>query len=88
MNKSKQIGCFKYNSYITSFLACIFPILDYCSEIWGFKLQTKCETIRNRAIRFFLGVYKFAPNLSITGDMGWTPSFIRRRVNMCRLWNR
>ena len=29
INKSKQIGFFKYNSYSTSFLACISPILDY-----------------------------------------------------------
>ena len=40
INKSKQIGYFKYNSYSTSFLACISPILDYCSGIWGFKQQS------------------------------------------------
>jgi hypothetical protein len=35
----------------------------------------------------FLGVNKYAPIAAIEGDMGWTLSNTRRRLNMIRYWN-
>ena len=60
------------------------PVLDYASEIWGYKGYDKIDRIQNRAIRAYLGVHSLAPKLSIQGDMGWTESCIRRQVNMNR----
>ncbi len=36
------------------------------------------DTIQNRAIRFYLGVHKFASNIAINGDVGWISSSVRR----------
>ncbi len=35
----------------------------------------------------FLGVHKFAPNLSINADMGWISSEIRRHTEILIMWN-
>ena len=40
-----------------------------------------------RAVRFFLGVNKFAPILGIEGEMGWEPAEIRRKRQMLTFWN-
>ena len=64
------------------------PILDYCSGVWGFGSHEKTNTIQNRAIRFYMGVHKFAPNLAINADMGWFSSGTRCKVEMARFWNR
>ncbi len=35
----------------------------------------------------FLGVHKFAPNLSINADMDWIPHKICRHAEILRMWN-
>ena len=79
---------FGFQSFSKLFDSGVIPILDYCSGVWGFGRNDKINTIQNRAIRFFMGVHKFSPNLAINADMGWISSSTRRKVNMIRLWNR
>ena len=62
--------------------------MDYMAGIWGSNINMKGQMVQNRAIRYFLGVHKFAPVLAITGDMGWEPCEIRWRGSMVALWNR
>lgn len=63
-------------------------MLDYCSAVWGFKKFVKSEAVQNRAIRFFLGVHKFAPLSAINGDVGWDRCNTRWHFEMLRYWNR
>jgi len=77
-----------YNTYLKLYDMGITPILDYCSGVWGYNKLDKIDTIQNRAIRLYLGVHKFAPNLAIGGDTGWISCRTRRHINMLRLWNR
>ncbi len=77
-----------FKTYTKLFDTGVCPIMDYCGGIWGFADFDKLNTIQNRAIRFFLGVHKFAPNLAINADMGWYMSVTRRKVEMLRYWNR
>ncbi len=42
----------------------------------------------DNVLRLFLGVHKFAPNLSINAYMGWIPSKICRHTEILRKWNR
>ena len=88
IHKCKAINGLRYNTYTTLYERCITPILDYCSGVWGYKTLSKIDTVQHRAIRYYMGVHKFAPNLAITGDMGWIPSCIRRKLNILRLWNK
>ena len=87
-SKYKLNKGFGYDTYTKLYHSGIVPILDYCSSLWGFCNLDKIDTVQNRAIRLYLGVHKFAPNLSINADMGWIPSKIRRHIEMLRLWNR
>ena len=34
---------------------CIVPILDYASEIWGFRDRDCINSTQNKIIRYFLG---------------------------------
>ena len=38
--------------------------------------------MQKRAIRYFLGVHRFAPVLAIAGDMGWEPSEVRMKERL------
>ena len=54
-----------------------------------FFLQYKClEAIKNRAIRIYLGIHKFAPILALQGDMGWMSTENRQYLSMLRFGNR
>ncbi len=66
----------------------VCPILDYCSEVWGFKQFKQIEAIQYKDIRIFLGVHKCAPLPANDGDMGWSSCDTRRKVAMFRYCNR
>ena len=79
---------FGFKTFEKLYYACVFPVLDYGSSVWGYKPYTQIDNIQNRAMRYFLGVHRFTPNMAITGYMGWLPSVYRRWCSMIRLWNR
>lgn len=58
-----------YVTFSKLFEACVCPVMEYASGVWGYRSYTKLETIQNRAARIFLGVHKFAPLLALEGDM-------------------
>ena len=67
---------------------CVAPIMDYGAEVWGLRRANKCDQVQNRAIRYYIGVHRFAPILAIQGDMGWVTPINRRAICMLRFWNR
>ena len=88
IHKISGLKDFGFKSYEKLFNSCIVPIMDYCSSIWGYKHYQASDNVQHRAIRYFLGVHRFAPTAAISGDVGWLPAQSRRRLNMLRLWNR
>ena len=52
----KRMKFMGYNTYYTLFTACILPILNYCSAVWGLKKFDVLEQVQCRAIRAYLGV--------------------------------
>ena len=62
--------------------------MDYCSSVWGVKRHQSLDNVQHRAMRYFLGVHRFTPILTMVGDTGWLPSIYRRWRSMIRLWNR
>jgi len=87
-NKFYQAKGFGYSAYSKLYHSCVTPITDYCSAIWGQKDCAKIETVHNKAIKFFLGVHTFASTAAVTGDMGWLPPLVRRKLDLLRYWNR
>ena len=87
-NKYKKINGLGYYTYTKLFQSSVCPILDYASEVWGYKKFPQIDAIQNKAIRIFLGVHIFAPIAAINGDVGWTASWVRRKTNIICFWNR
>ncbi len=87
INKYKHINGLEYYTYNRLFQSGVCPILDYCSEVWGYQKLSKIDAIQNKTIRIFWGVHKFVSIDAINGDMGWTSSWERRKINMVRFWN-
>ena len=79
---------FRFNAYEKLFYSCVIPVLDYASSVWGYKKFQPIDNIQNRAIRYFIGVHRFAPTLGVYGDTGWIPSQYRRWINIIIYWNR
>ena len=46
------------------------------------------SNVQNKAMRHFLGLNKFSPNLMLIGDMAWVPSHILIKIDMLKLWNK
>ena len=86
--KLKKNNFMNYSTYTKLYDACVTPIVDYSSGIWGYKNFNKPNIIQNKAIRIFLGVHRFAPVAGLEGDMAWLSPQYRRWLNMLRLWNR
>ncbi len=61
INKYKHINGLGYYTYTKLYNSGVCPILDYCSNVWGFKQFKQIEAIQHKAIRIFLGVHRYAP---------------------------
>ena len=88
INKCKQHNYMSYSTYSKLVQSCVFSVLDYGSEIWGIYKYDQIQRVQNNAARVFLGLNKFAPILSIQGDIGWNFCKTRIDVNILRFWNR
>ena len=87
-SKFKSIKNMGFQTFTKLYESCVVPIMDYCSAIWGYSNYVNCDKIQNRALRFFLGVHRFAPTTAVVGDTGWISSKTRHWINMVRYWNR
>jgi len=54
----------------------------------GHKEFTCISAVKNRAMRFFLGLGKYTPNAAVLGDMGWIPPSIRQWTSVAAFWSR
>ena len=61
---------------------------DFGLSVWGLKSFQSIDNVQNRAMRYFLGVHRFAPTLALIGNTGWLPSVYRRWGSIIRFWNR
>ena len=88
IGKLRKLDNMSYESYTKCVESSVYPVVEYGAEVWGGMKDSSTDKIQLKAIRSYLGVHKFAPTLAILGDMGWTPSCIRRKICMLRYWNR
>ena len=88
MQKYKNIECMSHRSYKRYFDTCVWPVVDYGAEVWGYNSASSFESVQTKAIRIFLGVHKFAAHLAISGDTGWIPCEVKLKISTLRLWNK
>ena len=87
-SKMKKIKNMGFNTYSKLYETGVKPILNYCSGIWGYQRWKPLQKIQNRAMRFYLGVSKFASTVGIHGELGWWDCESEVKIEMTRLWNR
>jgi len=88
IGKFKSIRNLTYDIFLKLFQTGVIPIMDYCAGVWGFNDNNAIDIIQNRAMRYFMGVNKFAPTHVLYGDLGWIMPKYRRWISIVRLWNR
>lgn len=88
ISKCKSNGGFQYSTFTKLFDSLVWSVIDYGAAIWGTKDFSCINSVKNRAMRFFMGVGKYTPNLSLYGDMGWMPCYIKQWTSVFRNWSR
>ena len=77
-----------YDVYTNMIESVVEPVLFYCSGIWGTHKIPKVQSVMNKACRFFLRVYKNAPNTATRVDMGWVSAEVKQKLECTLLWCR
>ena len=88
INKFKSLRDVGFTTFERMYDAGVMTVNNYASEIWGFKDFQCCKKVQNRAMRYYLGVHKFAPISGMQGDLGWLSVRYRRYKCMVNYWNR
>ena len=63
--KCKANGGFNYSTYTRLFDTLVWSVIEHGASIWGTKDFSCINAIKNRAMRYFMGVGKYTPNLSL-----------------------
>ena len=77
-----------YSTFKKMFDMAVKSILEYAGGVWGYIKSKDIEMIQSRAMRYYLGVHRFAPIAGMYGDMGWMKPYMGRYICMIRFWNR
>lgn len=80
INKMKVCPDLSFATYTQLFDSMVAPILFYAAGVWGYEEAIECNSVQNRAMRYFLGVHKFTPRAAIEGEMGWEPCVVKQMV--------
>ena len=88
ISKLKRNNFMSYSTFSKLYNSCVTPILDYASEIWGYKNYNRPNLVQNKAMRIFMGVHRYAPVAGLEGDMAWVSPQHRRWLSILRFWNR
>ena len=88
IGKFKTLKNVGYETFTKLYEAGVKPIMEYCCGVWGYIRGPELDQIQNRAMRYYLGVHKFAPNVGVEGEMGWLSPKLSRNLGLARFWNR
>ena len=86
--KFKSLGGLPFKVFTKLFDSLVLPILTYGAAVWGFRSFSCIDAVYNRACRFYLGVGRYAPNIGVQGDMGWTSPWHRQWMCIFRNFSR
>ena len=66
----------------------VWSIINYGAAVWGCKTFSCVAAIQSRALRFFLGVGRYAPNAAVNGDTGWDDVRVKQLSAVINQWYR
>ena len=88
ISKFKVLGGMPYEVFTGLYDNMVWSTISYGAAIWGTKEFSAINAVQNRAIRFFLGVGRFIPNVAVGGEMGWVPAVVKQWKNVLGHWFR
>ena len=88
ITKFKQFKNIGYKTFTKLYNSGVSSILDYGASVWGYGNHKYGQQVHNRAIKYFLGVHKNAPNLAVQSEMGWLNVQYHFYTCAFRYWNR
>ena len=74
---------------IMLYVACLRPVLEYASEVWGDVSRTnarKLTTVQHHAIKSSLGVNRRAHTADVCVEAQIPPLEVRREIQLLRTW--
>jgi hypothetical protein len=75
--------------YVKLYTTIVEPVLFHGAGIWGTKQYSVINCIENKVAKLFCSVERYASNIAIRGDIGWTSCFTKQRLAciclMCRI---
>ena len=86
--KFKDLKNSGFETFTKLYESGVCSISDYCGEIWGYKEFYCSKQLHLRAMRYYLGVHRYAAIPAIEGDMGWLNPRYRRFLKIAQFWNR
>jgi hypothetical protein len=86
--KDKAYGGMPYNIFTKLYDSLVEPVISYGAAIWGLKSYGVIRSVQQRAMKYFLGLPKRAPNSAVLGDMGWLDVSTRLWISVGRQWCR
>ena len=84
IGKFKSLKHVRYDTFTKLLNSGVRPIMEYGCGSWGYEF----DSVQYRAIRYYLGVHKYAPLLGLVGDMGWPETKYYFTIGLLRYWNR
>ena len=88
ISKFKKMKDCSFRTFEKLYESGVVPVATYGAAIWGFKDYKCLNDLQNRAIRYYLGVHKYAPILGLQGETAWTPPKLRHHKCILSYWNR
>ena len=86
LHKYFKIHGMQFKVFKKLFDTCVIPVLNYGSELWGYKCYQKLETVLHKFLKVYLGLTITAPTAMILGDSGIYPLRIMRKVNIISMF--
>ena len=84
--KEVQKHNFNVSTLLSLFDTYVSPVLNYCSEIWGYMKAQEVEKIHTMFLKRLLGVKRSTSNDRIYCETGRLPLIVNRKFNMLKYW--
>ena len=77
---------FNVPTLLSLFDTYVSPVLNYCSEIWGYMKAQEIEKIHTMFLKRLLCVKRSTSNDMIYSETGRHPLIVNRKFNMLEYW--
>ncbi|CAC5407696.1 unnamed protein product [Mytilus coruscus] len=88
ISKYKSFGGLPFDSFTKLYDSIVWSTISYGAAVWGDRTFSCINLIQNKAIRFYMGIGRYKPNVAVNGDSAWKPPCVRQWRTVINHWNR